>query len=90
MVKLLVKAKANVNAADNNGQTALIWAASYGHTDSILALVDAKREWLCGRVHVHGHINTEGGERGRAVYVNGAQWIGFTHSPPTLTHSLTH
>ncbi len=41
IVQALLDAGADVNAKDNNGETALIQAASTGHTETVQALLDA-------------------------------------------------
>jgi ankyrin repeat protein len=44
VVRVLLDAKAEVNAKMNNGGTALILASSYGHLDVVRALLDAKAD----------------------------------------------
>jgi len=44
VVRVLLEAKAEVNAKMNNGGTALILASSYGHLDVVKALLDAKAD----------------------------------------------
>ncbi len=42
-VRKLIGAAANVNAADGNGYTALMWAAVWGHTDILKVLLATER-----------------------------------------------
>ena len=41
MIKMLVNAGADVNARDSMGESALIWAAQFGHTDIMEILLKA-------------------------------------------------
>jgi len=44
IVKILIDAKANIDAKDAQDETALSWAAYQGHEDVVIALLEAKAE----------------------------------------------
>jgi len=57
IVKLLLEAKADVNAADTYGLTPLYMASQYGYTEVVKLLLDAKVD-INAKAHIDGQIYT--------------------------------